>query len=496
MRHPSALIHVNAGGTFGLGHLMRGITLAEEAASRGWQVQIGGQLDPGAIAVLHTFLPGVKPMVFQADIAPHRLRQAISELRPDVLHLDTYWLSNPDVPRGPHLVSSMHDGPHGPVTADLDIDATLGAERYPVCSPASRLHLLGLDAAPIRRQVRQQQATGAGAAPTPRVLVVLGGTDPHGLAKKVVQALLTIQTPIAITAVVPRRDHESLQASATSTPHDLQLATFLTNLPSVAASQDLVVSAAGTSVWDYACQGVATALVSVTENQERGYSEAVAAGLGLGLGEPPHLDLGERVRGLERLLLARDQLRSCGREARAKVDGLGAWRIVSAWEQLMATPPIDAPSEGIDVRLAQQSDAQSLFEWRNDPATRRASLNREPVTWRNHVEWLRSSLSNPDRVLLMATLHDNAIGTVRWDRRGELDWEISITLAPSARGRGLALPVLRAGQNWPVQAGNVRLLASVRASNLPSKRLFEQAGYLSHLPPDDDGVLTLARWRV
>ncbi len=89
---------------------------------------------------------------------------------------------------------------------------------------------------------------------------------------------------------------------------------------------------------------------------------------------------------------------------------------------------------------------------------------------------------------------DEPVGTVRWDDEGAGEWEVSITVAPSARGRGLAGPALTAAQDWlagHLPAPPSALLAVVHEDNTASRRLFLRAGYAPDLPPDDAGF---ERW--
>ena len=46
------------------------------------------------------------------------------------------------------------------------------------------------------------------------------------------------------------------------------------------------------------------------------------------------------------------------------------------------------------TRLVTREDAEYLFKWRNDPHTIAMSLNSMPVTWDEHINWLRDALNN------------------------------------------------------------------------------------------------------
>jgi RimJ/RimL family protein N-acetyltransferase len=133
---------------------------------------------------------------------------------------------------------------------------------------------------------------------------------------------------------------------------------------------------------------------------------------------------------------------------------------------------------GIVLRPAGPDDARRLLDWANDPATRAASFDREPISWSTHVAWLASVLGDAARRLWIAEEAGTPVGQVRVDRLAGGVGEVSIALAPGARGRGLGRDVLRLGVAAAAdQLGIRRVRAVVLASNVPSLRLFEGAGF-------------------
>lgn len=121
------------------------------------------------------------------------------------------------------------------------------------------------------------------------------------------------------------------------------------------------------------------------------------------------------------------------------------------------------------LRPATIDDASLLLEWRNDPLTREASVNTDPVGWDGHVEWFRSSLTNPNRKLLVVEVNEEPVGTVRIDYGDET--EISWTVAPSARGRSLGKQMVQAAlPDGPV-------IAHIKRENIASQRIAQAAGF-------------------
>ncbi|HEX7117799.1 MAG TPA: GNAT family N-acetyltransferase [Longimicrobiales bacterium] len=129
----------------------------------------------------------------------------------------------------------------------------------------------------------------------------------------------------------------------------------------------------------------------------------------------------------------------------------------------------------IAVRKARAEDAYALWLWANDADTRAASFGRPPIAWEDHVRWLGERLRRSDHLILVAESETGQpLGTVRFDT-GD-DWRIarlSYALAPEARGRGRARPMLSAGLDelYRCRPGVV-VHADVLRDNHRSMRLF------------------------
>ncbi|WP_328446289.1 GNAT family N-acetyltransferase [Amycolatopsis sp. NBC_00438] len=134
------------------------------------------------------------------------------------------------------------------------------------------------------------------------------------------------------------------------------------------------------------------------------------------------------------------------------------------------------------AREATEADAELLLSWRNDPRTRRSSRSTAEVSLAEHTAWLRGVLADEERLLLVVEHEDAPVGTVRFDRRAD-GWEVSITLAPASRGRGLSGAVLAEGERALRERLDVRVvLAAVHQDNTASAKLFEHAGYAEAAP--------------
>lgn len=126
----------------------------------------------------------------------------------------------------------------------------------------------------------------------------------------------------------------------------------------------------------------------------------------------------------------------------------------------------------IRIRSASLDDAQRLLQWRNDPLTRIASFSEKAVSLSSHLAWLKASLASEERQIWVAEWQGEPVGTCRADRLGEV-WELSWTLAPEVRGRGLAVPMIQATiANFPQH-----FVAKVKADNLASQKVARKVGF-------------------
>ena len=135
------------------------------------------------------------------------------------------------------------------------------------------------------------------------------------------------------------------------------------------------------------------------------------------------------------------------------------------------------PASSTQLRAASMDDTELLRAWRNDPITRAMSVNTAVVSATEHTKWFRDALQSSERTLFVAESGGRPVGVVRLDRQGPRQAEISLTVAPESRGKGLAVQVLQAAESEALDRGNVQLIAKIKAGNEASLRAFKGAGY-------------------
>lgn len=317
----------DVGPSYGVGHLMRCVALAEEFAARGHRVVFLSDADEVPFAARQLSTRGFTSM---RPTASHV--GMLSALGASTVVIDSYHLpatTYAEVSAAFPTIALVDGDPAGRA-AHLYVDQNLGAENDRWELPAGAVRLAGLEYALMRDEVLlERPATAEHAEADPlRVLAFFGGTDAFGAGPVLAQALVATGRPFEATIVAPN----PWDPPATAPGQRLTLIGPTDDLASRVRDADLVVSAAGTSSWELLCLRAACGFVCVAENQRVSYDRVVGTGavVGLGVLEEIAADAVPAVRALDRLLsdaaLRRD-LRATGG---ALVDGRGRARVADA----------------------------------------------------------------------------------------------------------------------------------------------------------------------
>lgn len=307
-------LRCDAGAKSGVGHLVRCVALAEELCARGVEVVFLGEVrgSPWALAQLRERGFRLAP----APAEPVRLAALACELRLDAVVLDSYTLppeTGAVLRKSGLKVLAIVDGDPLGQDADLYLDQNLGAERR----SAGARWLAGAPYVLLRDSVRSRSRAPRGDR-VPHVLCFFGGTDSAGVAPAWARALSATGRPFLGTVVSP---------APFAADGPITVIPPTDRLPELMAQADLVVTAAGSAIWELLYLGVPTALSWVADNQLIGYEELVGRGVAAGLGRAAD----EAAVGVLSRLLADPAAREeHGRRGSGLVDGKGRERVADA----------------------------------------------------------------------------------------------------------------------------------------------------------------------
>ena len=134
----------------------------------------------------------------------------------------------------------------------------------------------------------------------------------------------------------------------------------------------------------------------------------------------------------------------------------------------------------LTIKNADTNDCIDIFNWRNNPESRKMFLITRKVSWDEHKEWFKNSLLNPRKVLLIC--YDEIkekVGIVRFDIENTQTL-ISINLNPSKRGRGLSRQCLTESIKFFISNYNLngKIVAIIKEENIRSIKSFKSSGFI------------------
>lgn len=323
---------------------------------------------------------------------------------------------------------------------DLLLDQNLQGDRdrYAGLVPAGCRLLLGPRYALLAPRFAELRAKAGAMRPDGAVLVYFGGVDAQG-------ATLTALDALADADLGDRRidvvvgDLNPHRAAIVEWCRLRDQAHFHgggTDMPALMAEASLAIGAAGTTTWERCCLGLPTILVTIAENQRAGALALAREGAAIWVGDHAEISAATLAAALRTLFAAPHLAEVVASSAARLVDGHGAHRVAYAMF-----------SDAIDLRPAAADDCDRIWEWRNDDRTRRHSRDPSPVALETHRKWFTSTLSSPDRILLIGECEGDPVGVLRYDRTGDTA-TISVYLVPGREGRGEGARLIRTGSRW------------------------------------------------
>ena len=135
----------------------------------------------------------------------------------------------------------------------------------------------------------------------------------------------------------------------------------------------------------------------------------------------------------------------------------------------------------IEIISANNSHSREIWEWRNNPVSKSMFHNNDLVSWEEHCLWFEESLKDSKRKMYIAINGKELYGIVRFDSlpKNSSEFEVSINLKPSKRGKGLSKEILELSickllkDNPSVNI----LFAEVKLNNITSNKLFKSLNF-------------------
>lgn len=396
------LIRVDGDASIGGGHVMRCLTLAHEAKRRGHQIAFVTANSPGNMSDrlesvgfrVFKIAPGRKDSLTDQDPDhakwlstswwrdAERTAEVAHDIKPDWIVWDHYGLDarwvNAVRSKNPYAkFLAIDDLDDREVASELALDQTRITQTHRV--NRSDATLTGPTFALLRPEFRQaRNATLASREGSiRRILIAPGMVDGSGLAPlalKALDAFPDVNTEVvmgsASQSVTEVEELLKTRPNGNLTLDSIDMATLM-------SQADLCIGAGGMTSWERCCLGLPTIAIRTAENQRAVLDGLDRAGAVISLSLEQANDPKQMQAALTRAFSSNMVMAEA---SSALCDGLGTARVMDALEA--------------DLRPMREEDAKKLFDWRNQPHIRQASLSTSELVWENHLEWIGKTLAN------------------------------------------------------------------------------------------------------
>jgi spore coat polysaccharide biosynthesis predicted glycosyltransferase SpsG/RimJ/RimL family protein N-acetyltransferase len=305
--------------------------------------------------------------------------------------------------------------------------------------------------------------------PIRRLLVTLGGADPDNITGRLLGILnsldeLRLEIKVLVGGGNPHLEH--LRQLAASSPHAIEVLHHVLDMPSLYHWAHGVISAGGSTCWEWLFYRLPAAVVCIADNQRPVVAGLVKHRLAVDLGWHENMDpvsvsakLGDWLN------------RAAGQPSAPPsdlvVDALGADRIASVVDESC-----------LWIRHAILEDCRLYFKWANDPDVRANAIHTEPIPWTSHKEWFERKLKSRTSHLYVANNLENIpVGQVRLDKTPDGPWEVDISVAKEWRSKGIGLRMLDLSLRVFWRTCWEPVCAQVKSQNAASANVFKTLGF-------------------
>lgn len=365
------LIRVDGDHHIGTGHVMRMLALAQAWQRRGGAVVFCCVLLPNALQ--EKLVAGGFEVIYQ-EVDPGGIDDAEAVVRiakareVAAIVCDNYHFTLPFQKIVSAAGARFLVVVDCPVTEPFDCDFILNqnagsaCDDYPAVTIATKM-LIGPTFALLRQEFLERRADLFSKEESPRgrsrILVTFGGADPHNTTAKVIGILGMVadaegwEVKVVVGGANPHLAEIERLAVAYSS---IELLCDVTDMPELMAWCDLVISAAGSTVWELCLFGIPMVLISIADNQDGIIKAMDATGAAINLGAESELEPLALERATRELLSDTERRDEVSSWARSLVDGAGADRVAAALDSNLRVTVITSSKGWVKEMLSDFVD--------------------------------------------------------------------------------------------------------------------------------------------
>lgn len=480
MKGPLLVIRADASHAGGTGHIMRTIALAQEWIHRGGQCTYLSATLPiktlqrleneGCLVISLTQPPA-------SDAEAEETSIILQRIKPHWLLIDSYPLT-----QSYQSQLTLH-----PRTERVNVSDFGSSDCYkpniiihPNISTTANYSDLrnnpSILAGPKYILLRKELLNSKPTSPSPtatKLLITMGGSDPleasYLLCKHLIESSL-LSSILVRVIIGPAYPENGLVKTIKHS--QIQLISSPSSMNEHYQWADTAICSPSTTALEISHYGIPLGLIITADNQENVLAAMLENKAAIQLFDARKST--SKFQNINTLFSSTSRITIASNAAKL-VDGKGAQRICDA----MHMP-------NINFRKATMEDAKILWKWTNDPVTRAASFNSDPIPWEKHLAWLTCQLDSTDTIIYIIESSTKKLGVIRYRINAETNGEsiISISLDTEARGKGLAPLIISLSSNqffkhYPDQV----ITAWIKPENKASIQTFTKANFENHPSP-------------
>jgi len=170
----------------------------------------------------------------------------------------------------------------------LDYSYNGNLKRYNTLVPKYCKLLLGLNFCLLRSeflQWRKYSQDNHKDGRLRKILITMGGYDKANITGKILENVNLLNLPVGVSLTVVMGSFSphihSIRKQVENTEYDVAIKENVSNMAELISNSDLVISAAGSTIWEICCLGVPSILVIAADNQLQSIQEFNKVGLSL-----------------------------------------------------------------------------------------------------------------------------------------------------------------------------------------------------------------------
>ena len=330
----SIIIRADGNETIGLGHLMRCMSIAREVEKQGAQCIFVVAEEQAGILIrekgFHCEVLGTNYRDMEAEL-PHILNLT-EKYSPKLWLVDSYYITDEYVralkESGP--VFYLDDMGNQLTWADGLINYNIYGEELGYKASPYRQLLLGPEYAPVKEEFRKTPYEIKNRVE--KVLITMGGSDKLNITGKLCECLLErLEKSIKLTLVSGRfNPHLQELRMLEEKNNRIQVLVDVPDMWNKLAQADIVVAAAGSTMYELSAMGVPTVCCYYVENQKRiaeGFEAKVGLCNGGDFSKEPEMVLERMADAVCKLVENRETRESMSLRLKKVSDGKGSQRI-------------------------------------------------------------------------------------------------------------------------------------------------------------------------